>query len=69
MLFLYTDGLSEAHGDGGEYGVERVTNLVGRHASRCPAGVISACLEDLRGFAGAHAGMDDVTLLAIQHAG
>ena len=41
--------------------------LVGRHASRRPADVISACLEDLRGFAGANPGMDDVTLLAIQH--
>jgi serine phosphatase RsbU (regulator of sigma subunit) len=68
MLFLYTDGLSEAHGEDGEYGVDRVRDLVGRHASSCPAGVISACIEDLRGFAGANPGMDDVTLLAIQHA-
>ena len=68
MLFLYTDGLSEAHGDEGEYGVERLANLVGRQAMCSPAGVIADCLEDLRGFAGAHAGMDDVTLLAIQHA-
>ena len=30
LLFLFTDGLSEAHGDDGEYGVERLTNLVGR---------------------------------------
>ncbi len=68
MLFLFTDGLSEAGGEDGEYGVDRVTKLVGRHISCCPAGVISACLEDLRGFAGANPGMDDVTLLAIQHA-
>jgi serine phosphatase RsbU (regulator of sigma subunit) len=68
MLFLFTDGLSEATGEDGEYGVDRVTNLVGRHISCCRAGVISACLKDLRGFAGANPGMDDVTLLAIQHA-
>jgi sigma-B regulation protein RsbU (phosphoserine phosphatase) len=67
MLFLYTDGLSEAHGDSGEYGIDRVTNLVGRHTSCRAAAVISACLEDLRGFAGANPGMDDVTLLAIRH--
>lgn len=67
MLFLYTDGLSEADGESGEYGVERVANLVGRLSSDCAAGVISACLEDLRGFVGAHPGMDDVTLLAIRH--
>ena len=67
MLFLFTDGLSEASGDDGEYGVERVTNLVGRQASCCAASIISACIEDLRCFAGANPGMDDVTLLAIRH--
>jgi sigma-B regulation protein RsbU (phosphoserine phosphatase) len=72
MLFLYTDGLSEARGGDGEYGpseygIDRIATLVGRQASRRPADVISACLEDLRGFAGANPGMDDVTLLAIQH--
>jgi phosphoserine phosphatase RsbU/P len=69
MLFLYTDGLTEAQGDDGEYGVERVTNLVGQQIRCCAAAVISACLEDLRGFAGANPGLDDVTLLAIRHAG
>lgn len=67
MLFLFTDGLSEARGDDGEYGVDRVTSLVGRQTLGCAAGVVSACLEDLRGFAGANPGMDDVTLLAICH--
>jgi phosphoserine phosphatase RsbU/P len=67
LLFLFTDGLSEASGGDGEYGVERVTNLVGSQAACCAAGVIRACLEDLRYFAGANPGMDDVTLLAIRH--
>ena len=67
VLFLYTDGLSEARGNDGEYGVERVTNLVAKQVSRLPAEVIAACLEDLRGFAGANPGLDDVTLLAIRH--
>jgi phosphoserine phosphatase RsbU/P len=67
ILFLFTDGLSEAVGEDGEYGVERVTSLIGRQNSDCAAQVISACLEDLRGFAGANPGVDDVTLLAIRH--
>jgi sigma-B regulation protein RsbU (phosphoserine phosphatase) len=72
MIFLFTDGLSEASGESGEYGpseygIDRISTLVGRHASSCPAAVISACLEDLREFAGANPGMDDVTLLAIRH--
>jgi len=68
MLFLYTDGLSEAHGESGEYGIDRVVNLIARQTSRHAPGVISACLEDLRGFASANPAMDDVTLLAIRHA-
>ena len=65
-LFLFTDGVSEAVGADGEYGVERVATLMGRLSPDCAAGVISACLEDLRRFAGKNPGMDDVTLLAMR---
>jgi sigma-B regulation protein RsbU (phosphoserine phosphatase) len=68
LLFLFTDGLSEANGDDGEYGVDRLTKLIGGLAVCCAEGVISACLEDLRCFAGTNPGVDDVTLLAIRHA-
>ena len=67
LLFLYTDGLSEAAGEDGEYGVDRLKHLVGRQSSSCAADVISACLDDLRRFAGATPGLDDVTLLALRH--
>jgi phosphoserine phosphatase RsbU/P len=65
LMFLYTDGLSEAlHGDD-EYGVERVTHLVGQQGTRRPAEVITTCLDDLRAFVDGPA-LDDLTLLAIQ---
>jgi phosphoserine phosphatase RsbU/P len=67
LLFLYTDGVSEAVGEDGEYGIDRLKSLVGRQTASCAAAVISACLEDLRRFAGATPGLDDVTLLAIRH--
>jgi phosphoserine phosphatase RsbU/P len=67
MLFLYTDGLSEATGEEGEYGIDRLKHLVGRQTSSCCAAVVSACLDDLRRFTGATPGLDDVTLLAIRH--
>lgn len=67
LLFAYTDGLSEAAGQDGEYGVDRVMQLVGRQTSNRAAGVVSACLEDLRRFAGSTPGLDDVTLLALRH--
>src|SRR5215471_9437271 len=49
-LFLYSDGLSEACGVGDEYGVDRITRFVHQHASRSPAELIAACLDDLREF-------------------
>ncbi|HTX77156.1 MAG TPA: SpoIIE family protein phosphatase [Terracidiphilus sp.] len=68
MLFLFTDGLSEAQGTDGEYGIERVTALVCRQGACCASALVSACLDDLRTFAGSTPGMDDLTLLAMRHA-
>jgi phosphoserine phosphatase RsbU/P len=70
VLFLYTDGLSEArssneHADD-EYGVDRVTRLVRQHATRTPAELISTCLDDLRGFVNGTPPQDDLTLLALR---
>jgi len=64
MMFLYTDGLSEARRGDDEYGVERVTHLA-RQAARRPAEMITACLDDLRAFVDGRL-LDDLTLLAIQ---
>ncbi|HEX4038672.1 MAG TPA: SpoIIE family protein phosphatase [Acidobacteriaceae bacterium] len=68
LLLLYTDGLSEAAGADGEYGIDRLANLVARQTSLCAPAVVTACIEDLRSFAGPTPGCDDVTLLAIRHA-
>jgi sigma-B regulation protein RsbU (phosphoserine phosphatase) len=69
IFFLFTDGLSEARGENDEYGLDRVMHLVGLRASCSASGLISACLDDLRGFVGTNPGVDDLTLLAIRHAG
>lgn len=67
-LFLYTDGLSEAScASGEEYGVERITRFVHRQIGQPPAALIAACLDDMRAFADAPH-LDDLTLLALQHA-
>jgi len=67
MLFLFTDGVSEAEGGDGEYGVERIVNLLCRNTPCCAGDAVSACLEDLRAFVGTQPGTDDVTLLALRH--
>jgi sigma-B regulation protein RsbU (phosphoserine phosphatase) len=65
-LFLYTDGLSEASNESGEYGVDRVMTLVRGQAARQPAEMIAACLEDVRAFTTGGQGFDDLTMLAVR---
>jgi sigma-B regulation protein RsbU (phosphoserine phosphatase) len=65
-LFLYTDGLSEARSADDEYGVDRIAQLVRQQAGRPPAELVTACLNDLNGFADVSLHSDDLTLLAIQ---
>jgi phosphoserine phosphatase RsbU/P len=67
LLFLYTDGFSEAAGEYGEYGIDRLMDLIGGQTASCASAVIAACIDDLRRFAGSAPGLDDVTLLAIRH--
>ena len=69
MLFLFTDGLSEARCENEEYGIDRLMQLVASQSSYTAPALVSACINDLRRFAGATPGLDDVTLLAIRHAG
>lgn len=69
LLFLYTDGLSEARREEEEYGVDRVKNLFGGPCSYTAASVVAACLANVREFTGPQPGLDDLTLLAIQRAG
>ena len=68
-LFLYTDGLSEASNESGEYGVDRVMALVRQQSGRQPAELINACLDDVRAFTNGIPSFDDMTVLAIRRCG
>ncbi|MBC7909648.1 MAG: SpoIIE family protein phosphatase [Pyrinomonadaceae bacterium] len=66
-LFLYTDGLSETlDGDGAEYGMERLTNLVSQSHTHPPQGMVKACLADLSAFRAGTPKPDDLTMMAIR---
>jgi sigma-B regulation protein RsbU (phosphoserine phosphatase) len=68
-IFLYTDGLSEACCQEDEYGVDRLTQLMGKHRRLSPTDLVSVCLNDLAEFTGTTPRADDLTLLAIQRTG
>jgi sigma-B regulation protein RsbU (phosphoserine phosphatase) len=70
MIFLYTDGLTEARNQAGtEYGLHRIRTLAARHTGIEPAGLISECLQDLLIFGEGLKQTDDLTLLALRRAG
>lgn len=68
-LVLYTDGLVEARGAGGEeYGYERLAHALGRFHGKPPAALHRALLQDLRRFTGTaaeDAWDDDLTLVTV----
>lgn len=65
MLFLYTDGLTEARHADEEYGIDRIARLLAQCKGQCACDFVAACLNDMRAFADTPL-LDDVTLLAIQ---
>jgi sigma-B regulation protein RsbU (phosphoserine phosphatase) len=68
LLFLYTDGLPEAHGDDGvQWGEDRMAALVRRDAGAPLADVPVRLLEELDRFTGVPAG-DDRTMVLLRGA-
>lgn len=69
LLFLHTDGLSEAAGDHRElYGVERLRAVLEARWPDSAVSVTAACLEDLARFCGDVPRGDDLTVLALHRA-
>ena len=66
-IFLYTDGLSETRdSSGGEYGIQRLANLLCVNSHLSPQEMIEACIRDLALFGNGNAPADDLTMMAIQ---
>ncbi len=64
IIFIYTDGLTEAENPQGEFfGLERVAEILVIHAQRSPQEIISIILEQLKQFCGRDEFKDDITLL------
>lgn len=61
-LLLYTDGLIEAQGEDGEFGLDRLVTLAGHHGTGGPA-LLTDLLSSLMTHVGGRPAVDDVTLL------
>jgi serine phosphatase RsbU (regulator of sigma subunit) len=65
-LLLYTDCLSEAENETGEYGTERINDLLLRSRSLEPGEMINKYLVDVRAFPGKKETRGETTILLIR---
>jgi serine phosphatase RsbU (regulator of sigma subunit)/catechol 2,3-dioxygenase-like lactoylglutathione lyase family enzyme len=62
-LAVYTDGVTESFNDAGEeFGEERLVTAIRRHRHLSPERMISAVVDEVRGFS-AHEQHDDITVI------
>lgn len=67
-LILYTDGITEAmDAENNEFGIDRLRQVVTRHADRSVADLQTAILEALDEFARGTQQVDDITLLILRY--
>ena len=65
LLFLYTDGLTEARRDGAFYGDERLVDLLAELAPGDAEAVVEGVVEDVLEFSGGRL-VDDLAIMAVK---
>jgi len=67
LIFLYTDGVTDAIGlDGEMFEMERLINLVDAKADRSAEEIVSAVRDELNSYSDPDQPRDDITMLAIR---
>lgn len=67
LLFLFTDGLTEARApDGGEFGIERALETLRSHRTRPAADIVQALYHAAREFEAGEPQRDDVTMVVVK---
>ena len=66
-VVLYTDGITEAENEQGEfYGLDRLAALVAQHWAAPAATIVATVIADVRHHIGAHQVYDDITLVVMK---
>ena len=66
MLFVFTDGVTEAERDDNQYGDARLEKLAAGRRSLDPERFLTAVMENLNEFLGTTPHSDDITMLALR---
>jgi len=66
LLFIYSDGVTEAERGDSQYGEERMERLVVASRERSPNDIAGCLMDDINGFMGDAPRSDDITMLIIK---
>jgi serine phosphatase RsbU (regulator of sigma subunit) len=67
LVFLYTDGLNEAHdASSNEFGEERLVEFVRSRKNMSPRELTEAVISEVRSFTGEQAAEDDMTVIVLK---
>lgn len=67
LILLYTDGLTEAENNQGEFfSIERACHIITTHAHQSPEKILELLLAELKQFRQNEALMDDITLMILK---
>lgn len=67
-IFQYTDGVTEATNANNElYGMDRLTETLGRYSYLSPTELLPKIKEDIDGFVGEAPQFDDITMLCLEY--
>jgi len=68
LLLFYTDGLTEAENENGEFfEEERLVKLLKQHSSMEVNDIVATIYKDVYRFIGERSILDDITLMIIKH--
>jgi sigma-B regulation protein RsbU (phosphoserine phosphatase) len=65
-ILFYSDGLSEAHKNGEEYGIERIGEVLNQFQNLSAAQLVGIVLEDLASFLDGDNRNDDLTIMVVK---
>lgn len=65
-IFLYSDGLSEAHKNGDEYSIDRIGDVLNQFQNLSASQLVGIILEDFTSFLDGDTRNDDLTIMVIK---
>ena len=68
-IFVYTDGVPEATSSEGQFGFEKMMDVLNQNQEKAPDEILKAMQEEINNFVGKKDQFDDITMLCFEYKG